>query len=257
MQLEINNLKVNYLEKGPQTKTSVVLLHGWGASISAFNPIIDNLSKKFKVYAIDFPGFGLSDKPDKSYHVEDYSKIVLEFINKMNLKDVILIGHSFGGRVIIKLVGKLGFSPKKIILVDSAGIRPKKSLKVKIRERIYKCIKKVARIILGKAKADKIINKYKNKLGSEDYKNADETMKEVFKNVINEDLTDYLPNIKAPTLLVWGDKDTETPISDAKIMESLIPDSGIVTIRGAGHFSYLDNTTFFLTVVNNFLEGCE
>ena len=134
MQLEINNLKVNYLEKGPQTKTSVVLLHGWGASIAAFNPIIDNLSKKFKVYAIDFPGFGLSDKPDKSYHVEDYSKIVLEFINKMNLKDVILIGHSFGGRVIIKLVGKLGFCPKKIILVDSAGIRPKKTLKVKIRE---------------------------------------------------------------------------------------------------------------------------
>ena len=131
MQLEINNLKVNYLEKGPQTKTSVVLLHGWGASIAAFNPIIDNLSKKFKVYAIDFPGFGLSDKPNKSYHVEDYSKIVLEFINKMNLKDVILIGHSFGGRVIIKLVGKLGFSPKKIILVDSAGIRPKKSLKSK------------------------------------------------------------------------------------------------------------------------------
>lgn len=257
MQIEINNLNVNYIEKGPETNTNILFLHGWGTSIASFNPVIENLSKKFKVYAIDFPGFGLSQEPDESYNVEDYSKLVLEFIEKKNLKNVILVGHSFGGRVIIKLAGKLGYKAKKIILIDSAGIRPKKSFKRKVKEKIFKCIKVIANLILGKEKSKIIIDKYKNKMGSEDYRNADDTMKEVFKNVINEDLTEYLPNIKAPTLLIWGDKDTQTPISDGRKMEELIPDAGLVTISGAGHFSYLDNLNYFLTIVNKFLEGCD
>lgn len=257
MQIEINNLKVNYIEKGPETNTSILLLHGWGANIASFNPVIESLSKTFKVYAIDFPGFGQSENPDTSYHVEDYSRLVLEFIKQKKLEKVVLVGHSFGGRVIIKLVGKLGYKPEKVILVDSAGIKPKKSFKRKVKESIFKCIKNIANIILGKEKAKKLIDKYKNKLGSQDYKNADETMKEVFKNVINEDLTEYLPNIKTSTLLIWGDRDLDTPISDAKKMEELIPDAGLVTIAGAGHFSYLDNIGYFLTVVNKFLEGCD
>ena len=112
-------------------------------------------------------------------------------------------------------------------------------------------------MLLGKKRAKDIIDKYKNKFGSEDYRNADDTMKEVFKNVVNEDLKEYLPNIKVSTLLIWGDRDLETPIEDAKLMEKLIPDSGLVIIQGAGHFSYLENTRFFITVVNKFLEGCE
>ena len=257
MDIVINNIKINYIKKEIGSKTNIIFLHGWGANINSFMPVINEVSKKYNVYAIDLPGFGLSDEPPANYMVVDYSKIVLEFINKLKLDNAILIGHSFGGRVIIKLVGALKFLPKKIILIDSAGIKPKRSLKYYIKVYSYKFARNMLKLILGKKKSYKIIEKYRSKVGSQDYKNADETMKEVFKNVINEDLTDYLPNIKAPTLLVWGDKDTETPISDAKIMESLIPDSGIVTIRGAGHFSYLDNTTFFLTVVNNFLEGCE
>ncbi len=257
MQIEINNLKINYTESGPDTNTNVLFLHGWGTNIASWKPVSDAMSKKFKTYVIDFPGFGDSDKPDKSYTVEDYSKIVLEFITKKGISNVILIGHSFGGRVIIKLTGKLGFKAEKIILVDSAGIRPKKKFKVKVRERIFKIIKKCANIFLGKEKANKVINKYKNKLGSEDYKNADETMKEVFKNVVNEDLTEYLPNISAPTLLVWGDKDIDTPIADAHKMEELIPNAGLAIIPGTGHFSFLQNPNYFMLVVNKFLEGCE
>ncbi len=257
MEIEINDLKIHYIEEGKDTKTSILLLHGWGASIKSFKPVINELSKYYKVYAIDFPGFGESEDPSKNYDVEEYSKVVLKFIEEKKLQDVVLIGHSFGGRVIIKLVGKLGFNPKKIILVDSAGIRPKKKKTRIIKEKIFKCIKAFATIIFGKEKAKKIIDKYKNKMGSEDYKNANETMKEVFKNVINEDLTQYLPNIKSPTLLIWGDKDMETPIEDGRKMESLIPDSGLVVINGAGHFSYLENCGYFLVVVKKFLEGCE
>lgn len=257
MQIEINNLKINYEKLGPDTKTNVVLLHGWGTNIKTWGPVLSEISKKLKTYAIDFPGFGESDKPDESYTVEDYSKIVYEFINRLNLEHVILVGHSFGGRVIIKLVGKLGYKPDKIILVDSAGIKPKKKIKTKLKELTFKFIKKCANLFLGKAKAKRIIDKYKNKMGSEDYKNADDTMKEVFKNVINEDLRQYLPNINVPTLLIWGDRDLDTPVADAKIMEELIPNAGLAIINGTGHFSFLENPNYFMIIVNKFLEGCE
>lgn len=257
MQIEINNLKINYEELGPDTKTNVVLLHGWGTDIKTWGPVLEGISKIFKTYAIDFPGFGKSQKPDESYTVGDYSNVILKFINEKKLEHVILIGHSFGGRVIIKLVGKLGYKPEKIILVDSAGIKPKKKFKTKIKELTFKIIKKCANLFLGKDRAKKVIDKYKNKMGSEDYKNADDTMKEVFKNVINEDLTPYLSSINVPTLLIWGDRDIDTPISDARIMEELIPNAGLATINGTGHFSFLENPSYFMIIVNKFLEGCE
>lgn len=257
MEIEINNLKINYIKEGPETKTNILFLHGWGTSAESFRPVIKEMAKKFTTYAIDFPGFGSSEQPPTTYAVEDYSKIVLEFINRLNLDNVILVGHSFGGRVIIKLVGKLGYKPKKIILVDSAGIKPKRTLKYSIKVGIFKLAKNLAKLFLGKKKGQELIDKYKNKAGSTDYKNADSVMKEVFKNVVNEDLTEYLPNIKTPTLLIWGELDQDTPLSDAQKMKQLIDNAGLVVIKGAGHFSFLNNLPYFLVVVNKFLEGCE
>lgn len=257
MEIEINNLKINYIKEGPETKTNILFLHGWGTSAESFRPVIKEMAKKFTTYAIDFPGFGSSEQPPTTYAVEDYSKIVLEFINRLNLDNVILVGHSFGGRVIIKLVGKLGYKPKKIILVDSAGIKPKRTLKYSIKVGMFKLAKNLAKLFLGKKKGQELIDKYKNKAGSTDYKNADPVMKEVFKNVVNEDLTEYLPNIKTPTLLIWGELDQDTLLSDAQKMEQLIDNAGLVVIKGAGHFSFLNNLPYFLVVVNKFLEGCE
>lgn len=257
MQIEIDGINVNYIFKDRGTKTNVIFLHGWGANIESFTPAIANLESTFNVYAIDFPGFGKSKNPPTTYDVGAYAKLVLEFINRNKLENVVLIGHSFGGRVIIKMVGDFGYKPKKIILVDSAGIKPKKKFSRKVKERTYKILKSIIRVILGKKKSEQTINKLRSKMGSSDYVNADDTMKEVFKLTINEDLTQYLPNIKVPTLLVWGELDTETPLSDGKKMEELIPDAGLVIIPGGGHFSYLNNIVLFNTVVNKFLEGCD
>jgi len=257
LEIELKGLKVNYIKKGPDSNTNILILHGWGVDHTVYKDMIDNFSNKFTTYAIDFPGFGKSQDPDSTYDVEDYAKLTLEFIEKMKMKNVVLIGHSFGGRVIIKLVGKLGYSPKKIILIDSAGIKPKKKISVKMKEISYKIFKKIINIFLGKNKSKEVISKLRNKIGSTDYINANETMKEVFKNVVNEDLKVYLPKINAPTLLIWGTLDDQTPISDAKIMESLIPDSGLVQITNGGHYSFLNNPVLFYAAVNKFLEGCD
>ena len=255
MILSINGLNINYEVHGEENKKEIVILHGWGANIESFAPVTKELSKKFKIYILDMPGFGLSDEPKEGFFVEDYAKVILEFIDKLNIKNPVLIGHSFGGRVIIKMVGKLGYKPDKIILIDSAGIKPKRSINYYFKVYSYKFAKKVINTIYSKKRANEIIENIRNKRGSSDYKMASENMKKTFINVVNEDLKDLLPNIGVPTLIFWGEKDLDTPLNDAKILEKLIKDSGLVVFKGAGHYSYLEHLYEFLKITINFVEG--
>ena len=100
-----------------------------------------------------------------------------------------------------------------------------------------------------------LVEKLQRKYGSADYRNATPLMRQVMVKAINEDLTDYLPNIKVPTLLVWGDMDTATPLADAKIMEELIPDAGLVILKNTGHYSFLEDFYTFSRVIESFLGG--
>ena len=255
MNVNINGLNINYEILGENNTNEVLILHGWGANLQSFSPVAKHLSKNFKVYSIDFPGFGKSQEPDFAYTVSDYAKLVLEFIKKMNIISPTLIGHSFGGRVIIKLVGELGYIPKNIIFVDSAGIKPKRSLSYYFKVYSFKLAKKAIYLFNNKEKAEKIIGELRKNAGSSDYKSASEIMKKVFVNVVNEDLKVYLPKINVPSLLIWGDKDLDTPLQDAKVFEKLIPNSGLVVLEGAGHYSYLDKLGDFLVIISKFMEG--
>ena len=232
------------------------MLHGWGSKLDLFGTIIENLSKNNKVYAIDLPGFGGTDEPKEAWNVDRYVDFVIEFIEKMNIKELSILGHSFGGRVIIKLVNRqnLNFKVDKLVLVDSAGIKPEKSKKTSMKTKVYKVLK----ILVGNKIVSKIfpnlLNNIKKKFGSEDYRNATPIMRDTLVKTVNEDLTDLLPNIEQSTLLIWGDKDTATPIEDAKKMESLIKDSGLVTVEGAGHFSFLEQPILINRVLDSFFK---
>ena len=84
---------------------------------------------------------------------------------------------------------------------------------------------------------------------------ASPLMKQVLVKTVNEDLTDMLPNIDVPTLLIWGERDTATPLKDAKIMEEKIPDAGLVVLKNAGHYSFLEDYFTFCAVIDSFLGG--
>ena len=99
-----------------------------------------------------------------------------------------------------------------------------------------------------------MLNRYRGKVGSSDYKQASSKMRAIMSRVVNEDLCHLMPKIKAPTLLIWGENDTATPISDAKKMESLIPDAGLVSFAGVGHYSFLENPHGFSAVLQSFLS---
>lgn len=251
MEIEINGLKVSYLKKG-ESENKILLLHGWGCNKEIFNGIIECLAKFMEVYAIDFPGFGKSEEPKEVWGVDDYTDLVIKFIEKMNIKKLSLLGHSFGGRVIIKLVNRkdLNFKIDKLVLVDAAGIRhePKKTLKQKFYKKVFPIIKKIS---------PKFLNYIKTKVGSEDYKNATPMMRDILVKTINEDLKDLIPNIKNSSLLIWGENDTATPYSDAVYMNENIKDSGIVKIEKAGHFSFLENPYLVNKVLESFLGGAK
>lgn len=118
---EIGGIKINYDVRGQGEP--VLLLHGWGANIKLFDNLMSLLAAKYQVFALDMPGFGESMEPPAPWCVDDYTDFVLKFIEEQGIKKATLLGHSFGGRVIIKMLsrGSLPFEPLRVILVDAAG----------------------------------------------------------------------------------------------------------------------------------------
>ncbi len=253
MTITVNNLKVNYIDCGQGEP--VVILHGWGSSSAAFNYIIKSFSDKFRMIAIDLPGFGDSDMINEPWDVNDYANFITDFLKAIDIENPVMIGHSFGGRVIFKGIGEGKFTANKIILLDSAGIKPKKSIKSKIRLAAFKMVKCILSCPLWRNKTSGLLNRARSYFGSSDYNNAPPVLRQTLVKSVNEDLRHYMPRINAPTLLIWGENDTATPLNDAKIMNSLIPDSGLCVIKGGSHFSFIDSPYEVNAIISSFLGG--
>lgn len=254
MELSLQGRRVNYIEQG--TGDYVLLLHGWGANIELFRPLIGVLSGRYTVLAPDLPGFGNSEEPETPWCVDDYVDFVIDFLAQFRCRKVILLGHSYGGRIIIKLANRQGlpFSIAKIILVDSAGILPKRSAKSKLRQRCFKLCKGVLSLPPVAKLCPDALENFRKRMGSADYAAASPIMRQTLVRSVNEDLQPLLPGIKPPTLLVWGREDTATPLSDGECMEQLIPGSGLVVLDHAGHYAFLDQQYTFHKVMCSFLE---
>lgn len=250
----VNNIRINYEQKG--SGDLIVLLHGWGSNIKLFANLIDLLSKKYTVVAMDMPGFGESEEPPAAWCVNDYVDFVIDFLKDYDNRNIMFLGHSFGGRVIIKLNSRtnLPFKISKVILVDSAGILPPKSNKKSFRTYYYKAGKAFLSTGLMQKIAPNALENFRKKMGSADYAAASPLMRQVLVKVVNEDLEPLIPNIKCPTLLVWGVNDTATPLSDGEKMEKLIADSGLVKLENAGHYSFLEQQFTFNRVMCSFLK---
>jgi pimeloyl-ACP methyl ester carboxylesterase len=247
----IENMKINYICVGEGE--NVLVLHGWGANIDTVMPIVNLLKDHFKVYALDMPGFGKSDKPDVPFDSQDYCRIVKKFMDLMKIEKATLIGHSFGGKVSILTAVNHPERVERLVLIDSAGIRPKRSLKYYLRVYSFKTLKLMYKIIFSWNKNSNRMEKLYKRFGSTDYRNASGVMRRTLVKVINEDLKSILNKVSCPALLIWGDEDKDTPLYMGRIMEKEIPDSGLVILEGAGHYSYLDDYYRFTLVLRAFL----
>ncbi len=254
MQKTVQGLNINYVVQGEGDP--VVLLHGWGANITLFNNLIQLLSPKYKVIAMDMPGFGESDEPKEAWDVDRYVDFVLEFLKDFNCDKVTLLGHSFGGRVIIKLNARenLPFKIQRIILVDAAGVKPKKTLKQKAKQTAYKMTKKILMSKPVTQLCPDAMENLRKKNGSADYLAASPIMRQCLVKVVNEDLTHLFPLVEVPTLLIWGRNDTATPLSDAQLMEKTMKDAGLVVLENCGHYSFLEQQGIFNRVMASFMK---
>ncbi len=256
---KIDGADVNYEVFGEENGIPVLILHGWGASIEAMTSIWRFLESKhkFKIYVIDFPGeSNKSSVPPEPWGVPEYSEMVKKFIDQNKIVKPHVIAHSFGGRVTIYLASKYQDLFDKIILTDAAGLKAKMTFKKLVNKYKFKIGKFILNNFSKKEERDKKLQAYRDKYNSPDYKALkSDVMRETFRKVISLDLKDNLKDITRPTLLIWGENDTDTPVYMGEIMEKNIKDSGLVVLKDAKHFSYIDKMNEYNVIVDNFLSN--
>lgn len=250
--IEIDGVTLHYRDSGETDLPPVVIMHGWGCTCDTVASIAALFKGKMRILNVDLPGHGKSSEPPAVWGIEQYTSLMEKFIRQLGLRRPSLVGHSFGGRISILLGSRCDID--KILLVDAAGIKPKRSFRYYWKVYSFKTMKHIVKLIFGKEKGEDILDRMRAKNGSSDYRNSTPRMRAIMSKCVNEDLRYAMPSIKAPTLLIWGEEDTATPLSDAKIMESLIPDAGLVSFPGCGHYSFLDNPFGFSAAVKSFFK---
>ncbi len=214
---------ISFIKEGSGKKT-LVLLHGWAKKKEDYQELVGLLAKKYTVYSLDLPGFGATPMT-RSYNLADYAKDVAGFVNGKRLEKVILLGHSFGGRVAIKMALEYPKLVEKLVLVDSAGIE-RKSVRVEVLRLLW---------TLAPLAPTRLRELLRPMVGSKDYLESIGWVRETFKNVVGENLEPELAKIKIPTLLVWGENDHTTPLWQGKVMQREISGSKLVIISGTDH----------------------
>ena len=250
MDITVDGLKIAYKFTGEGEETAVIL-QGWGTSYPLYDVVAKALLPKYRVLQFDLPGFGASQEPPESWNVDQFTDFFIKLMEALEIKKALLIGHSYGGRMIIKMAARdnLPFEIDRIVLIDSAGVMPKRSFKQKVKIFRYKILKKILNFKPVYMIFSELIELWKTTQGSEDYRNATPIMKGCLVKAVNEDLTHLFEKNKYDTLLIWGDKDEATPLSDGKLMEKLMPSAGLAVIPGTGHFSFAENVPVFTGII--------
>jgi len=254
MDICVDGLKIAYKWTGSGDETAVIL-QGWGTDYSLYDIVATTISSKYRVLQFDLPGFGGSDEPKEGWSVDQFTDFFLKLMDALEIKKAVLIGHSYGGRMIIKLAARdnLPIEIEKIILIDSAGVIPERTPRQKYNILKYKVLKKILYFKPVYMMFSELIDLWKSNQGSEDYRNSTPVMRECLVKAVNEDLSHLFEKNKYETLLIWGDLDTATPISDAKKMEELMPSCGLAVIPGTGHFSFAENVPVFSGIMRSYL----
>lgn len=239
MRVNIKDVEVNYIQYGEGK--DILLLHGWGQNIEMMKPIGDALKDRFRITILDFPGFGESDEPKEKWTIEKYSNMLEEFVKLVGIKKPIVMGHSFGGRVAIRYSSRNPI--EKLVLFGSPCIRIEEKLSLSVR------ILKKLKTLPGLNNFGEYMKKY---IGSRDYKAASPIMRQTLVEVVNEDLSKYAREIEEPTLLIWGEYDTEAPVNEARELEKIMLDAALIVLPGT-HYAYLENLQQVINILNSFI----
>ena len=258
MRATINGCQIHYeIHRHPlPSAPTVLLLHGWGCDSSTFSFIEGALADAATVVTLDFPGHGQSAEPPEPWGVGEYAAQVLALLSQQGFRHVKVVAHSFGARVAVMLAAKHPETIDQLVITGGAGI--KKPVSENARKRTARFKRYNGFLDWAKAckplaaMAERMQNKLRNRYGSPDYVKLNENMRKTFVKIISEDLFPLLKDIQAPTLLIWGSADTETPLWMGQAMEKQIPDAGLVVFEGGTHFAFLEQWQRFVLIVKQF-----
>lgn len=245
MTKSVENIKgcnICYVQYGNNKGKEIVLLHGWGQNIEMMKPIGDGLQDKYHITIIDLPGFGQSSEPLEKFMIYDYYLCVKELLEKLKVKNPTLVGHSFGGR--ISIIYAALEKCEKLVLLSSPFL--KKIEKMSLKTKILKKLKQVP----GLSAFSEIAKKH---IGSTDYKNATPMMRDILVNTVNEDLTDYVKQIKSSTILIAGELDTAVPLYEMQKYTEYIKDSALIVYPNCTHYAYLEDANRTIAIIKNFV----
>lgn len=227
---------IKYKTSGRKKGATFLWGHGWGQDHSALADMLAPFENAGTHIAVDFPGFGASDKPDGVWGTDDYADALAGLIGDVAKGPVIWIGHSFGCRVGLRVAAAYPDLISGLFLVAGAGVPRElpfyKSVYFKARIAVFKCLKRL--IPLGLSE-----DWLRNKFGSADYKNADPVMRDILVKTVNEDLSDIAPRVSCPVTLVYGDQDTETPPQIGEKLDAALPSSKLIVLPDQDHYSVL------------------
>lgn len=225
--------KINSLHFG--NGPAIIMLHGWNRSLSDLKPLGDILAEYSTVHLLDLPGFGgSSPPPEEGWDTKQYAGLVFAYIKSQGLEKVTLLGHSFGGRISLRLCVEHPELVDRLILIDSHGLRPTRTLYQNMRVASIKRLAKVVQFIDKHFGLNIYRDKFAKRFGSPDYLNAG-ILKNTFVKTISEDQSGDVQKIKAKTLLIWGSEDKETPVAMGEKFSQLIKDSKLIIVEGKDH----------------------
>ncbi|MDE2180696.1 MAG: alpha/beta hydrolase [candidate division NC10 bacterium] len=230
----------------------VVLLHGWGTSAESLSAVAKALEDRFRVYALDLPGFGWTPAAAATWGTWEYASYVEAFMDCVGIPMASLIGHSFGGRIALALAARWPERVRNLVLVASAGIRPRRGLLYYVKVGAVKLAKRLFSLPLWGRLGERVVGELYGRIGSRDYRNAG-PMRATLVKVVGEDLRGILASVRVPTLIIWGDRDQEVPFSAMEIMARGIQGSRLEVLEGAGHFPFVDSPDRFGRLVREFL----
>jgi len=235
---------------------TLFILHGWGSSSERWMEVIERLSREgYDVLAPDLPGFGQSAPPSTPWNVEEYATWADQFLLFLDVRPQLIIGHSFGGRVAIRLLQQNPSAAQGLVLCASSGLKHPKTLK----QRLANFAAKAGNILFSIRPFAPLRNLARRALyhsiGEYDYYRASGVMRETFQLVNEHDIVPGLESFAHPTLIVWGDQDTATPLADAHRFHELIPGSWLEIFPGAGHRLPYERVDEFCRLVVEFARG--
>ena len=219
----------------PAMQPLLIWAHGWGHTHQNMLPLADAMRRRARSVLLDLPGFGASPPPPGVWGTADYADAAAEWLASTPAGRRIWVGHSFGCRVGLQLAARHPELVDGLFLIAAAGLPPHRSPWARLRLWVRRGAFRLARHLTPEGAAR---DRLRQRFGSADYRQAG-ALRPILVKAVNEDLTEVARQVGCPAVLVYGDRDSETPPEQGSRLNALMPGSRLVVLRGFDHWTVL------------------